>query len=333
MKAKILKATACVVTSLTLTGVAGSAAYGAQGETWPERPVRVIVPFLAGGSIDVVARTLAKELSVRYGQQFIVDNRAGAGGTIGADQVAKSSPDGYTFLLTAQGPLVINPFIMPSLPYDAQNAFDPVSLIVYAPNVLVGSPKSGLDSFDAFMSRAKSSSNPLTYGTQGVGTTGHITGALLEQVLDISLTHVPYNGFPPVLTDVMSDRVNLLIADTVNVGERVKTSNLHPIAVAAQKRSSVLPEVPTFAELGHPDVVSGPWFSILAPAGTPSAIRDNLAAAIKQLLDVPEVEERFQSMGLDKVGSTPDELKAYIAEEYDRWGGVIKKAGIEVKAK
>ncbi len=301
----------------------------AQGASWPTRSVRVIVPFLAGGSIDVVARTLAAELSARYHQQFVVENKAGAGGTIGTDLVAKSAADGYTLLLTAQGPLVINPFIMSKLPYDAQHAFAPVSRVVDAPNVLVASPKAGLPTFEAFLQRARSGGAPLTYATQGVGTTGHVTGALLDQALGISLTHVPYNGFPPILTDVMQGRVDLMIADTVNVGERVRTGQLAAVAVASPRRSSVLPEVPTFAEKGYPEIVAGPWFALLAPAGTSKSVRDKLSATVKEILAKPDIATRFHDMGLDIVGSTPDDLQSYMDKEYARWGTIIRKAGIQ----
>jgi len=243
--------------------------------------------------------------------------------------VAKSAADGYTLLLTAQGPLVINPFIMSRLPYDAQHAFAPVSRVVDAPNVLVASPKAGLPTFEAFLQRARSGGAPLTYATQGVGTTGHVTGALLDQALGISLTHVPYNGFPPILTDVIQGRVDLMIADTVNVGERVRTGQLAAVAVASAQRSAVLPDVSTFAEKGYPEIVAGPWFALLAPAGTPKPLRDKLSATIKEILAKPDITARFQGMGLDIAGSTPDDLQSYMSKEYARWGAIIRKAGIQ----
>lgn len=322
-KISTLGSTIAILASYSATDLA------AAETSWPEKPVRIVVPFLAGGSIDAIARTLAQELSSEYQQSFIVENRAGAGGTIGTDLVAKSNADGYTFLLTAQGPFVINPFIMPELPYDAVNDFEPVSLVVNAPNVLIASPTLGVADLSALLERVESSGAPLTYATQGVGTTGHITGAVVEQELNIPVTHVAYKGFPPILPDVISGRVDLMIADTVNVGERARSGQLVPLAVASEGRSAVLPSVPTFAELGYPSIIAGPWFAMLAPAGTPEQVREELAATIHKVLALPAVTEHFQDMGLEIVGSTPEELGVYQAEEYERWGSVIREAGIQ----
>lgn len=301
----------------------------AQSGEWPQKPVRIVVPFLAGGSIDVVGRILAQELSTRTGQQFIVDNKGGAGGTIGADVVAKAAPDGYTMLFTAQGPFVINPFIMKRLPYDARTAFAPVTLAVDAPNVLASGPAFPYKTLDALLKYVRDNKGAsLNYASQGVGTTGHVTGALLHQMLQLPLVHIAYNGFPPMLTDVASGRVDLMIADTLNVSERVRNGELRAIAVASPNRSTNLPDVPTFAELGHPEIVSGPWFAMVAPAGTPEAIRVRLAGLIQSVLKTPSVVERLHKLGVETRGSTPDELGSYMESEYKRWGAIIKKAGI-----
>jgi tripartite-type tricarboxylate transporter receptor subunit TctC len=174
---------------------------------YPDKPVRIVVPFLAGGSIDVLARMTAQHLSAKLGQNFFVDNRAGAGGTIGADFVAKAAPDGYTLMFTAQGPLVINPFIMKQLPYEAKSAFAPVSVVVEAPNVLTARPGVPYRTFKDFLAFGKSHPDQMNFGSQGVGTTGHITAAMITQQTGLELTHVPYKGFPPMLTDVMTGRV------------------------------------------------------------------------------------------------------------------------------
>jgi tripartite-type tricarboxylate transporter receptor subunit TctC len=316
-----------------MLGALGVCAFGAPAQAkdaWPSKPIHFIVPFAAGGSIDVLARLMGRHLEARLGQSFVIENRTGAGGTVGTDVVARAPADGYTFLFTAQGPLVLNPFLMKRLPYNAETDFAPVTVVAEAPNVLVTNqkfPASNLSELPAF---AKSNPDKMTFATQGVGTTGHVTGELINQQIGMGLTHVAYQGFPPALVDVLAGRVGMMIGDTINLVPRIRSGQLRPIAIASAKRSSVMPEVPTFAEAGHPEIVSGPWFAVLAPAGTDIEIRRKLADEMREILAKTEVQEKLKELGVESRGLTPEEFDAYLKAEYKRWGAVIRKAGITV---
>lgn len=296
---------------------------------YPARPVRLVVPFLAGGAIDLVARLVTENMAGRMGQPFVIDIRAGAGGTIGADAVAKAAPDGHTLLFTVQAPLTITPFVIKQMPYDAENAFAMISIVAEAPNVLLVHPGIAFRTVKQFIEYAKAHPGMLTYASQGPGTTGHITGAMLNQQAGISLVHVPYKGFPPMFTDVKTGRVAMMIADTINALPRIHSKELIPIAIAAEKRSGMLPEVPTFAENGYPGVVSGPWFALAAPAGTPIELRRLLADEARTALANPTVAQRLRDLGVDLRGTTPEEADAWTKSEYKRWRDAIRAAGIK----
>ncbi len=300
-------------------------------KSYPIKPVRVVVPFQPGGSIDILARLFGAHLSERLGQQFIVENRAGAGGTMGADAVAKAPADGYTLLVTAQGPMVMNPFLMKKLPYDAQTAFAPISVIADAPNVLVVNPDMPIRSVADFVSYGKAHPEKMTFASQGIGTTGHVTGVMIHQQIGLDLTHVPYKGFSAMFTDVRASRVGMMIADTFNVVPHIRSKELIAVAVTAKQRSSALPDVPTFAESGFPGVVSGPSFSLLAPAGTPMAIRELLAQEVKKILKAPDVVEKLKGLGAEGRGTTPAETDAFLKAEYLRWGSTIRAANISLE--
>lgn len=297
-------------------------------EIWPTKPVRFVVPFAAGGSIDVLARLMSNHLAMRLGQSFIVENRTGAGGTVGTDAVAKAPADGYTLLFTAQGPLVLNPFLMKRLPYNIETAFAPVTVVVEAPNLLVANPQLPFSKLEELLLYFRSNPDKATYATQGVGTTGHITGELMNQQIGTNFIHVPYQGFPGALTDVTSGRVAMIIGDTINLVPYIRSGQLRPIAIASAKRSAILPEVPTFAEADYPAIVSGPWFAVLAPAGTPIDIRRELADEMRQILSQQELQNRLKELGVESRGLTPEEADIYMKAEYKRWGEVIRNSGI-----
>lgn len=318
------RARMCIATVL-MAAFAGLAAAQAP---YPSRPVRVVLPFLAGGSLDVIARAVADHASPRMGQPWIIDNRAGAGGTIGAELVAKAAPDGYTLLFTPQGPLVINPFLMKQLPYNAMTAFAPISVVVEAPNVLTIPPSLPFRTVPDFIAYAKSNPGKMTFASQGIGTTGHITGGMITSQMGIALTHVPYKGFPPMLADVMTGRVGMMLADTLNVLPRIRNKELVAVAVAAATRSPMLPDVPTFAEHGYPGVVAGPWFAVLGPAGTPLDIRRKLSLEILAIMKIASVRERFDGLGVEIRATTPEDFEVFLKSEYRRWGDAIRAAGI-----
>lgn len=319
------------VAAAALVAMASVPLAGAAQGTYPEKPIRVIVPFLAGGSIDLVMRLMNEKLGQRLGQPVVVENRAGAGGTLGADAVAKAAPDGYTLLFSVQGPVATTPYLIKDMPYDARTAFAPVSMVTFTPNVLLIHPSVPVRTLKEFIAYAKANPGKLTYGSQGIGTTGHLTGAMVNQHAGIDLVHVPYKGFPPLLADVKTGRVNMMFVDTINALPRVRAKELIPLAVSGKQRSSSLPDLPTFREAGYPNVISEPWFAMFAPAGTPPAIRKRLSDEIREVLKDPAVSGRLKDLGVEIRGSTPEELGVAMKEEYERWGPVIRAAGLSPK--
>lgn len=319
------------VAVLGLCALAGAPLGASAQGSYPTKPVRVIVPFLAGGSIDLVIRLMNEKLGQRLGQPMIVENKAGAGGTLGADTVAKAAPDGHTLLFSVQGPIATTPYLIKDMPYDARTAFEPVSMVAFMPNVLLVHPSVPVKSLNEFIKYAKANPGKLTYGSQGIGTTGHLTGAMVNQHAGLDLVHIPYKGFPPLLADVKTGRVNMMFVDTINSLPRVRSKELIPIAVSGQERSSSLPDLPTFREAGYPGVVSEPWFAMFAPAQTPLAIRKRLSDEIRVVLKDPAVSGRLKDLGVEIRGSTPEELGVAMEEEYKRWGPVIKGAGLSPK--
>lgn len=316
--------------ALGLALIAQTPAHAQQpSQQYPHKPVHIVVPFLAGGAVDVVARLMAEGLGKELGQSVVVENRAGAGGTIGADSVAKSAADGYTLLFTAQGPLVINPFLLDKLPYDALGDFAPISIVLEAPNVLAVRPTSEVKQF----ADMKAKSVPVTYATQGLGTTGHITGAMIQTASGVEMQHVPYRGFGPMLTDVIGGRVDSLITDTFNVVPRVRSGELRAVAVAAAERSPALPDTPTFSEEGYPTVVAGPWFALVAPAGTPDDVQKTLAAAVHKVSATGELAERIRDLGaISRTTPMPQDAADFVRSEYKRWGDAIQEGGVRPKS-
>lgn len=296
---------------------------------YPNRPVRVIIPFLSGGALDQMARIVADNLSLRFKQAFVVEARAGAGGVIGTDFVAKSTPDGYTLLFSVQAPLTAAPFLNKQLPYDPQTALIPISLVTIAPNVLIAYPGVPFKTVAELLNVAKSAPNKVSFASQGQGTTGHITGAMIDMMAGTKLLHIPYKGFPPMLTDVETGRVDMMFADSINAIPRIKSKELIAIAVASDKRLDVLPDVPTFAESGLAGIVSGPQFSLFAPANTPPEIVNKIAQEIKSILKMPHVLNTLRELGVEIKGAGPEEARVLLQAEYLRTKEAVKAVGIQ----
>jgi tripartite-type tricarboxylate transporter receptor subunit TctC len=298
---------------------------------YPNRPVKVIIPFLSGGALDQMARIVADNLSLRFKQAFVVEARAGAGGVIGTDHVAKSTPDGYTLLFSVQAPITAAPFLNKQLPYDPQTALIPISLVTIAPNVLIAYPGVAFKTAPELLTLAKSAPNKVSFASQGQGTTGHITGAMIDMIAGTKLLHIPYKGFPPMLTDVETGRVDMMFADSINAIPRIKSKELMAIAVASDKRLDVLPDTPTFAEGGLTGIVSGPQFSLFAPANTPIDIINKLSLEIKLILKAPSVVSTLKELGVEIKGTTPEEAKNLLQAEYLRTKDADKAAGIQAQ--
>src|SRR5687768_13334012 len=302
----------------------------AGAQTYPQRAIHIIVPFPPGGGNDTVARAIAQEASPGLGQSLVVDNRPGAGGIIGADAAARSAPDGYTLFLGGVASHAVNPHLHPKLSYDPIKDFAPITLVASAPSVLVVHPSVPARTIKEFADYARANPTKLNYASNGNGSSSHMAAVLYETNAGVKMTHVPYKGVGPALTDLMSGRIELMFNSIVAILPHIQSGKLRALAVTSKNRSSLLPEVPTIAESGWPAYEAGSWYGILAPAGTPPAIIDRLHKEIVKSLRDPEVQKRLSSEGADVIGSTPQEFAAHIKAELARMGQAIKAAGIKL---
>ena len=307
---------------------AGPAA--AQGD-FPSKPIRIIVPFSAGGVVDSIARIVGEKLSVKYGQPVIVENKAGAGGSIGTDFVAKSAPDGYTLLAVSPSHAVA-PTLIKGVTWDPVRDFRAIEGFGIIPNVFVVHPDVPAKTMGELVALAKSSATPLTYATAGIGTSNHLSGELFAQSAGIKLTHVPYKGQPDALNDLLSGRVTMMPLTTALAAPHIKAGKLRALAVTTSKRSPALPQVPTVAESANlPGYEVGTWFGFVAPAKLPDAIARKLSADVVAILAMPDVKAKFDTLGMDLAPQSPAEFDAFIAQEFVKWSKVIKQAGIEAQ--
>jgi tripartite-type tricarboxylate transporter receptor subunit TctC len=315
-----------VLTASTLLSAGLCAAV--QAQNYPDHPIRLIAPFPAGGLVDVLARAVGDELSKSLGQPVIVENRPGAGGNIGAEAVAKSAPDGYTLLMTSAGILTANEFLYAKMPFDTATAFVPVSNVADMPMLVVVSPKIEPKNLAEFVAYAKANPGKLNFGSPGVGTTGHLGLALFMHAANIKMTHVPYKGAAPAITDLIAGQIDGVIDNPPTVLPHIVAGKLRPLAVAAKTRMPLLPHLPTTAQAGVADFEASSWFGIAAPAGTPPAIVARLHRDIAAALAKPELKERFAKSGARLVGNSPEEFATQIDDDRKMWGAVIKAAGI-----
>lgn len=296
---------------------------------YPDRPIRIVVPFLAGGSVDVLARLVAPKLEAAWKQPVIVENRAGAGGNIGAEVVARAAPDGYTMMFIPPSPLVINPFLYKNMPFAPEKAFTPVSVMGVMPNILIVAPHVPARNLAELIAFAKANPGKLTYGSQGVGTTPHLTAVMLAKAAGIDIVHVPYRGFPPLLQDLLGSRVDFAFADAGNTLPQVKYGKLRALAVASPKRFFALPDIPTFFEAGLSGFESATWMSFSAPAGTPETITRKWHEELVRIAQMPDMRARFAELGVEIWASSPEEMSRHVQSEIKRWGTVIREAGIK----
>jgi tripartite-type tricarboxylate transporter receptor subunit TctC len=299
----------------------------AWGQTYPSKPVRVIVTFPPGSTPDIVGRALAGRLQEAMGQPFVVENRAGAGGNIGADAVAKAAPDGYTLLVSTNGVFAINKALYKSMPFDPERDLAPLSLLATAPQMLVVHPSLGIKDFKGFIEYAKRNPGRLSYGTVGGGSASHLTMELLKSDAGVDLVHVPYKGFPPAVTDMLAGNIQTMFAIVPGVLPHVKAGKMIPLAVTALKRSSLAPEVPSVAELGLPQLESLAWIGLAAPAGLAAAVVDRITSETARGMRRPEVRELLGKQGFDVIAGSPAEFSKWIQAESAKWSRVIRASG------
>jgi len=302
----------------------------AQPGTYPAKPIRLVVPFPPAGTTDILARAVAQKLSETWGQQVVVDNHPGAGGNIGSDIVAKASPDGYTLLMGTVGTHAINPSLYAKMPYDHVKDFVPVILVAGVPNVLVVNPSLPVKSVQELIAYGKANPGKLNYASSGNGTSIHLSGELFKTMTGVEMTHVPYKGSSPALTDLMGGQVQLMFDNLPSSLSFIKAGKLRALAVTSAERSAALPDVPTLAESGLPGFEASSWFGVLAPAGTPKPIVDKINGAVVAWLATPEAKEKLSSQGAIAAGGPPDAFAKHIAVETAKWAKVVKASGAHV---
>ena len=314
---------------LTVLGVCAIPLQSASAQ-YPERPIRLILPFPAGGTVDLVARIVTAKMSEDLGRPFIIDNRAGAGGAIAADATAKAAPDGYTILLTTPNH-TIGAAINPKLPYNTEKDFTPVSIVAQIPELLVSHPGAPFSDFKGFVDYARKNPGKLNYSSAGIGTLPHVTTELMLKGLGIQVAHIPYKGAAPAMTDLLSGVVQLKMDTYATGNSHVVAGKLRALAYADRARSPLMPNVPTVAEMGLPGYEGILWIGMIAPAGTPKPIVDRLAAAAVKAVRSPDLAARLAKDGVDPVGNTPAEFATLIARELVQWGDLVKASNIKAQ--
>jgi tripartite-type tricarboxylate transporter receptor subunit TctC len=321
-----MKRSVAILSALALSVIACGAS--AQ-QSYPAKPIRFIVPFPPGGGNDTVARAIAHQMGPALGQPVVVDNRPGAGGSIGADLAAKSPADGYTLFLAGVGSHVVNPNLQAKLPYDPIKDFAPVTLVASAPAVLVIHPAIPARNIAEFTAYVRAHPGKLNYASNGNGSASWLAAAMYETMAGVRMVHVPYKGVAQAITDLLSGEVQLMFGTVVGLAPQVQAGKLRALAVTNVKRTALLPDVPTLAESGLPDYQAGSWYGVMVPAGTPRPIVERLHRTIVNSLQQPDVVQRLQTEGAEVIGSTPDQFGAHIKSELTRVAAVVRAAGIK----
>jgi tripartite-type tricarboxylate transporter receptor subunit TctC len=308
--------------------LAAALASPAFAQTWPSRPVKMVVPFPAGGPTDVLTRALSDKLSAALGQPVVVENKPGAGGAIGADFVAKSAPDGYTLVMATGSTHSVGPYLS-KLPYDPQKDFTPIIYVGKATNILLVSPVLGIDNVRELIDYAKKNPGKLNYATSGIGSVAHLTSEMFASMAGIRITHVPYKGTQLSLPDLMSGQVGMLFDNVVTGKPNMEGKRVKGIAISSRERSALVPGLPTVSESGLPGFDSSNWFGVFGPAGTPRAVVDRMNAELNRIMADPAMRERFAQLGFETTGGTPAEFAAVVQNEARKWSQVIREANVK----
>ena len=297
---------------------------------WPEKPIKLLVPFPAGGAVDIVARVIAAKLADDLGKPVVIENKAGAGGMIATNETAKAAPDGYTLLLTTPNH-TINPALNDAMPYNTEKDIAPVSVVAEVPEVLVSHPGAPFKTFPEFIAYAKQNPGKLNYSSAGIGTLPHVTFELLLRRTGIQVAHIPYRGAAPAMNDLLAGIVQLKLDTYATSNSHVAAGKLHMLGIASKQRSKLMPATPTIAEMGLPGYEGILWIGMVAPAGTPKAVIDRLAAANAKAARAPDVVEKFVNIGVEPVGGTTAEFTSMIARELPQWRDLVKAANIKLQ--
>ncbi|HVY59382.1 MAG TPA: tripartite tricarboxylate transporter substrate binding protein [Xanthobacteraceae bacterium] len=303
----------------------------ASAQNYPSKSIRLIVPFPAGGPNDIIARVVGQKMSDLLGQSVVIDNRGGAGGVIGTDVVAKAAPDGYTIALTSAGALSISVSVQDKVPYDSLKDFAPITLVASVPELLVVPAKLPVSSVKDLVALAKSKPKQLNFASSGSGSMPHLAGELFRMTAGIDIVHVPYRGAAPAVNDLLGGQVQMMFADIPVLLPHVKSGALKALGVGSKARAPSLPDVPTLAELGLPQVEAENWYGMVAPAGTPPAIVAKLHDAVAAALKSPEVQQKLSSQGASLIGNSPEAFGAYIRSEMVKWAKVAKASGAKAE--
>jgi tripartite-type tricarboxylate transporter receptor subunit TctC len=317
-----------LVVSLCVAGV--TAWQPADAQSYPTKPIRMIIPYPPGGGVDAIMRPFAQHISARLGQQIIIDNRGGGGGSIGMEAVARAAPDGYTIVAAITAQLAINPALYRNLPYDPVKDFAPITLFADGAYLLVVHPSLPVKSVQEFVELARRRPNEIAYASAGNGSGGHLAGALLSSMTGIKILHVPYKGGGPGQVALLSGEVQADFEVWAYSRGLIKEGRIRALGVTTAKRPRAIPDIPTIAEAGVPGYDSGVWYALLAPAGTPRAIIDRLNRETIVVLNNPEYSKALSEQGIEPIGSTPEELTQYIRRELDKWAKVVKDTGARI---
>jgi tripartite-type tricarboxylate transporter receptor subunit TctC len=299
-------------------------------QNFPTKPVRLLIPYAAGGAVDILGRTLGDELSKRWGQPVIIENRTGAGGTIASQVVAKSDPDGYTLVIVASGHS-INPYLYKRLPYDTFTDFTPISLLGSSPNMMMVAATSPFKKVADVIAAARAKPGSLSYGQSGIGTSTHLAGELFKYMAKVDISTVSYKGGAPIINDLLGGHLPLSFNNIPESISQIRAGTLRPLGVTSAKRAAVLPDVPTIAESGVPGYDTAVWWGLLGPGKMPADLAAKISKDCSAALNSPAVKQRLDNLGAAVAGTTPDEFDKYIRAEYQKWGPIIKAAGIKAE--
>lgn len=318
-------------TRRALLALAAALPLPALAQTFPDRPIRFVIPWPPGGTNDIVGRLVSDGMAARLGQPVVIENRGGAGGALGAEVVAKAQPDGYTIVLGGSGSLTINQLVRRRLPYDPATAFAPIGLIGSGANVIVVHPSVRATSLRELQAVARAASPPLNYASPGVGSTGHAAGALITQVLGVEMEHVPYRGTGPAMNDLVAGRIQVFTNALAPLQPHIESGRVRALAIAGARRNAALPDLPTTGEAGFPDIQAATWFGLLATGGTPPDRLARLHAALNATIADPEIRRKLVDGGIDiEASESPEAFGRFVQADHERWAPVVRRAGVSI---